>query len=237
MTAPVTTPTGSPSTTSTTDAQNLANTASTIGKDQFLQLLVAQLKNQDPTSPMDGTQFAAQLAQFSTVEQLIDMNNKMDAQTSAAAQGQIAQQASFANSLIGRDVILNGSKANLAADGTGRINVDLSAAAKTVHVDILGSDGKTVLASQDISNVATGSQTLALAVGNVPAGSYTYQVTAVDTGGKPVTVTGNTVGTVQSTVFQNGQVMLRVDGTVVPVTDITEILPAPTPAGSTSTTH
>jgi flagellar basal-body rod modification protein FlgD len=233
MTAPVT---NSPKTTDPT-TQNLANTASTIGKDQFLELLVAQLKNQDPTSPMDGTQFAAQLAQFSTVEQLIDMNNKMDAQTSASAQGQIAQQASFANTLIGRDVILNGAKANIADDGTGRINVDLDGAAKSVHVDILGSDGKTVLASQDIDNVAAGSQTIALAFGKLPSGSYSYKVTAVDKGGKPLTITGNTVGTVQSMVFQNGQVMLRVDGSVVPVTDVTEILPAAVAAGSSSSTN
>ncbi len=45
-----------------------------MGKDQFLQLLVAQMRNQDPTSPMDGTQMAAQLAQFSTVEQLQNAN-------------------------------------------------------------------------------------------------------------------------------------------------------------------
>ncbi len=48
-----------------------------MGKDQFLQLLVAQMKNQDPESPMDGTQMAAQLAQFSTVEQLQNANDTL----------------------------------------------------------------------------------------------------------------------------------------------------------------
>ena len=48
-----------------------------MGKDQFLQLLVAQMKNQDPDSPMDGTQMAAQLAQFSTVEQLQNANDTL----------------------------------------------------------------------------------------------------------------------------------------------------------------
>ncbi len=48
-----------------------------MGKDQFLQLLVAQMKNQDPTSPMDGTQMASQLAQFSTVEQLQNANTTL----------------------------------------------------------------------------------------------------------------------------------------------------------------
>ena len=48
-----------------------------MGKDQFLKLLVAQMKNQDPSSPMDGTQMAAQLAQFSTVEQLQNANTTL----------------------------------------------------------------------------------------------------------------------------------------------------------------
>ena len=48
-----------------------------MGKDQFLKLLVAQMKNQDPESPMDGTQMAAQLAQFSTVEQLQNANTTL----------------------------------------------------------------------------------------------------------------------------------------------------------------
>ena len=46
-----------------------------MGKDSFLQLLVAQLKNQDPLSPSDGKEMAAQLAQFSSVEQLVSAND------------------------------------------------------------------------------------------------------------------------------------------------------------------
>lgn len=225
MTSPITAT--DPTTTAAT-TQNLANTASTLGKDQFLQLLVAQLKNQDPTSPMDGTQFAAQLAQFSTVEQLVDVNTKLDAQSSAAAQSQIAQQASFANGLIGRDVILNGATTAIASDGSGRINVDLSGAAKTVHVDVLGPDGKTIVGSEDISGVASGTQTVPISLTGVAPGTYTYKVTAVDASGKSLTATGNTIGTVQGMVFQNGQVMVRVNGNLVAVTDITEVAAAAT---------
>ena len=52
--------------------------ASSTGEDTFLKLLVEQLKNQDPLSPMDGAQFVAQLAQFNSVEQLISINNKLE---------------------------------------------------------------------------------------------------------------------------------------------------------------
>ncbi len=53
-----------------------------MGETQFLQLLVSQMQNQDPMSPMDGTQMASQLAQFSSVEQLMDINTKIDSITS-----------------------------------------------------------------------------------------------------------------------------------------------------------
>ena len=54
-----------------------ANPKGAMGKDAFLKLLVAQLKNQDPLSPSDGKEMAAQLAQFSSVEQLVSMNDTL----------------------------------------------------------------------------------------------------------------------------------------------------------------
>lgn len=52
-----------------------------MGKDEFVKLLITQMKNQDPMNPMDGKDLAAQLAQFSSVEQLININQKLDAFT------------------------------------------------------------------------------------------------------------------------------------------------------------
>jgi len=49
-----------------------------MGKDEFLKLLVAQMRHQDPLDPMDGQQMAAQLAQFSSVEQLVTANDRLD---------------------------------------------------------------------------------------------------------------------------------------------------------------
>lgn len=53
-----------------------------MGKDQFVKLLITQMQNQDPMDPMDGKDLAAQLAQFSSVEQLININTKLDTFTS-----------------------------------------------------------------------------------------------------------------------------------------------------------
>jgi flagellar basal-body rod modification protein FlgD len=55
-------------------ASTISNATSQIGTNQFLQLLVAQLQNQDPLNPMDNQQFVAQLATFSSLEQLVSIN-------------------------------------------------------------------------------------------------------------------------------------------------------------------
>jgi len=69
---------GSSGTTGTSSSSNSVSSVSAqtaqATEQQFLQLLVAQLKNQDPLNPMDGTQFVSQLAQFSELEQMIGVN-------------------------------------------------------------------------------------------------------------------------------------------------------------------
>lgn len=68
-----------------------------VDYDSFLRLLVAEMKNQDPTKPMDSTQYVAQLATFSQVEQLIQSNSKLDQILQASALSQ-------ADAVIGRQI-------------------------------------------------------------------------------------------------------------------------------------
>ena len=70
----------------TTGASQTTNKGTlTPSKDLFLQLLVAQIKNQDPLNPSDGTQFVAQLAQFSELEQVMAIRGDLDTQAAATA--------------------------------------------------------------------------------------------------------------------------------------------------------
>ena len=84
---------------STTDTQRTAATGSpqSVDYESFLKLLVAQMKNQDPTSPMESTDYVAQLATFSQVEQSVQINAKLDS---------ILQASTFAQAgdLIGKYV-------------------------------------------------------------------------------------------------------------------------------------
>ncbi|APF38453.1 flagellar hook assembly protein FlgD [Chelatococcus daeguensis] len=76
--------------TNTTQTSQSAGTSKTsVDYDTFLKLLVAQLKNQDPTEPMDSTQYMAQLATFSQVEQSVMMNKKLDSLLVASSLQQI----------------------------------------------------------------------------------------------------------------------------------------------------
>ena len=100
-----------------------AQRPATVDYEAFLQLLVAQLKNQDPTDPADGTEFLSQLASFSSVEQGVQMNSKLEALITSAMLGQ-------ADSVIGRSVS--------AADGSvqGAVeSVSISGSSLVAHLD------------------------------------------------------------------------------------------------------
>ena len=72
--------------------------AATLDYDAFLKLLIAQMKNQDPTKPMDSSQFMSQLASFSNVEQGIKMNQKLDSLMTSMALTQV-------DSVVGRTIV------------------------------------------------------------------------------------------------------------------------------------
>lgn len=80
--------TGTTNTSSTqTDTGALANVPSKLASEEtFLKLLVAQMKNQDPLNPMDSTQFVTQLAQYSSLEQLIGLKQDADTLVSSTTQ-------------------------------------------------------------------------------------------------------------------------------------------------------
>lgn len=75
-------------------------TSQSLGKDDFLKLLITQLSNQDPTNPVEDTQFIAQMAQFSSLEQMANMNQQFTKMTAML-------NSSEAMSVLGKTVELN----------------------------------------------------------------------------------------------------------------------------------
>lgn len=108
------------------------NPTSALGKDAFLQLLVTQLKNQDPLSPQDNTAFVAQLAQFSSLEATQNLSTSVDA---IATQYQ-SSQALQASALVGRSVIVDATTAvvDTTKGLSGSVVVPASNSSTTVKV-------------------------------------------------------------------------------------------------------
>jgi flagellar basal-body rod modification protein FlgD len=112
----------------------------TLGKDAFLQLLVTQLKNQNPLEPQDNGAFVAQLAQFSSLEGITTLNDTV----SGIAGNYNSSQALQASSLVGRSVITPGDKAVVDTSKSMNGSVVVPGSVAGVTLKIADKDGKTV---------------------------------------------------------------------------------------------
>lgn len=111
-----------------------------MGKEDFLTLLVAQLKNQDPMNPDDPTEFTAQLAQFSSLEQLFNINETMESLTSAQMQSD-----RFATmDLIGKTVSYQDGDFTIEESGSASVGYELDGLAASVTLFIKDESGTTV---------------------------------------------------------------------------------------------
>lgn len=111
-----------------------------LGQAEFLNLLMVKMQNQDPLKPQDDTQFIAELAQFSELEQSEKLNENF-ATLSAAM---MSNQALQASSLVGRKVTVPGSEASLLVGDVVSGSVDLPASTNSVKIDIYSKAGALV---------------------------------------------------------------------------------------------
>ncbi len=117
---------------------------STLDQQDFLMLLTTQLKNQDPTKPLDSTQFVAQLAQFSQVSGVQEMNASLAALTAGMKSSAVLDGAA----LVGRYVLLEGDSAPLARDGTIVGGVTTPKGASSITVNVRNAGGELVRTMQ-----------------------------------------------------------------------------------------
>ena len=144
-----------------------------LGKDDFLRLLVTQLKSQDPLEPMKNEEFAVNLAQFSQLEQLIAINEKVGAEGGAGTE--IASLAGY----LGHYAMYEGTEVDVKGASAGAMQINLEKDAAEVAVDFLDSSGA-VVGSKDVGALDAGKHIVQLDDLTVPAGTYGVQVRAVD---------------------------------------------------------
>ncbi|WP_237886993.1 flagellar hook assembly protein FlgD [Pseudomonas sp. PGPR40] len=203
-------------TTTSTTTGSLTSAASggqELGKDAFLQLLVTQLKNQNPLDPQDNSEFVAQLAQFSSLEGITTLNDTVTGLASSYNSSQALQ----ASSLVGRSVIAQTDKAvvDTSKSLNGTVVVPASVSAATVKIS--NSEGKTIrtleLGSQSAGNASFIWDGKDDAGAVAPAGTYTFGATATidSTNTSLITYLPATVNSV--TISQTGgELMLNLAG-------------------------
>jgi len=166
-------PATSSSTSSTTSAA-IAGANEAGSQDRFLKLLVTQLQNQDPLSPMDNAELTSQIAQINTVTGIATLNTSVQALSGQFLQMQTLQGAS----LIGKDVIVPGNKLDIA-NGVAQGGFELAAAADSVKVEVLNAAG-TVVDTVQLGAGNAGVNGFNWASGNYDNSSgLTFRVTAM----------------------------------------------------------
>jgi flagellar basal-body rod modification protein FlgD len=194
----------------------------TLGKQDFLNLLMQQLSHQDPMNPMDSTQFTTQLSQFSSLEELTNINSTL---SDVLAFQQSMQNASVAN-LVGKTVKVDGNTAYLS--DKAEVNYELANNASTVEITIYDGAGKLVR-SVNAGAKTEGAQGYTWDgkdnFGNqLPAGAYTFDVEARDLSANPVSAVGITSGTVTEVLFEKGLTYIMLNGsTKINLSDIKSI--------------
>ncbi|QGZ62991.1 flagellar hook assembly protein FlgD [Paraburkholderia acidisoli] len=180
-------------TSSTSSANDLQST--------FLQLLVAQLQNQDPTNPMDSSQMTSQLAQINTVSGIAQLNTSLSSLSTQLSAGQNAQAAL----LIGSTVLAPGSSATVSSGSSPELGVQLTSAASDVKVNITNSAGSVVrtidLGAESAGTVPVTWDGKDTSGATVADGTYTISATAT-VNGSSTTATSLVASQVQGVIQQ-----------------------------------
>ena len=192
-----------------------------LGREEFLAMLIAQLENQDPLNPQDATEFTAQLAQFSSLEQLISMRSSID--SLADSQG-VAQNLAAAT-LIGREALVATDSFSVSADPEQlppRLYLDSSTSTLLQEVEIRDELGRVVARTSPLGALDAGRTELDWSEfgGAPPPGTYSVHPIAADGGPVPsVAVRARITGAS----LEAGSPLLVIGGVELPIGSLLEV--------------
>jgi flagellar basal-body rod modification protein FlgD len=212
----------SSTTTSTAAGASINNGLASIANNYqtFLSLLTTQLANQDPTSPMDTSQFTSQLTQMTGVEQQLLSNQLLQQLVNQSGGGNLES----AIGMIGKNVTINGDSANLT-NGTATWTFSLPSTPSSMTVSVVNASNDIIWTGPVTPN-GSGAQTFTWdgkdMSGNQQAngGTYTLKITATDANGQAITADTTLQGTATAVQTVNGQTMVTVGGAQVPLSSI-----------------
>lgn len=198
-----------------------------LGKDDFLRLLVAKLQYQDPLEPMADEDFIAQLAEFSSLEQMYNISEGI----ASSNQWDFLQMQSINNSLasnlIGKEVEANYEGIYVDAGVSPKISYTLDNDATNITLSIRDATGA-VVATLSENDVAAGSGSITWdgtdTFGNrVADGYYTVDATATAANGNSLTPKLGLVGIVSAITYRDGSAYLNVNGVEIPLGDVRSV--------------
>ena len=205
-----------------TDSSSITRT-NTLDKQAFLNLLVTQLKYQDPLNPMENTEFVAQLSQFSSLEQLWNVNETLQNENVLSQ----SIHNSLMSSLIGKDVKAVGSITSLPEEGQADLSYSIAEPAN-VTIAILNETGNLVrtinIGQQEAGYHNTHWDGLDNTGNRVPAGPYTIQLTAVDVNGEAISANSIMRGQITGIRFVDGSPILLMGDAGINPTNILEVV-------------
>lgn len=195
-----------------------------MGKDDFLQLLVAQLEAQDPLNPMDATGFTAQLAQFSSLEQLQNINTSLG--TIGSSQSILTN--SQAVGFIGKTITAVGDTFQINNGQSQDLRFSLDNDAAGLYIKIYDDQGSFVR-QLEVGTTPAGEQSVHwngydYLGGMSPDGEYSFEVEAIDENGNSVSVTQFASGVVDGVNFKDGQAYLRCGNREIPMGNVITVI-------------
>jgi flagellar basal-body rod modification protein FlgD len=199
-----------------------------LGKDDFLKMLVAQLHYQDPMNPMESTDFSAQLAQFSSVEQLENISSNLEAFIDSNYMLTTSINNTLAANIIGKSVKANGNAVYFNGSDPVQIPFHLGSDAQNVKIEIYDSNGNVVrtLTADDLQQ---GDQYLEWDGTDtngyqLSKGKYTVKISATDSEGNPVDANTYMMGEVTGIKYTANGAVLLVGELEINFSDVIEIL-------------
>ncbi len=177
----------------------------TLGKDDFLKIMITQMKNQDPTSPFKAEQMATEIAQFTSVEQLQNVNQNLNKMTT---QNKPLEQMAMTN-LIGKFVTIDRERFPHSEGQNDDLEFSLSKNAASVHVVVISEAGEQVF-EKDMGAQKSGNVNLnwnGIKTNSLPAkaGNYFFRVDAKDDQGKPIEMASQVHSRVIGVSFENAE--------------------------------
>ena len=196
---------------------------SALGKDDFLNLLVAQLQNQDPLSPLDSTAFTSQLAEFSSLEQLSNVNENLEYLQMYQSSINNAQAVSF----IGKNIDAFGNSIQLESGENEEIHFELNQDSSSVFINIYDEAGSLVKYIEN-GPLGEGKQSIEWdgtdnSGNTLSEGIYKFEVMAVDANGDKVQTATYISDRVTGVTFKDGITYLLAGGMKIPIGDVIEV--------------